>query len=236
MATTEYQANSLSAAISAMREGKFLLLHDSDSRENEVDMVVAAERVTPEHVRAMRTDAGGLVCVALDNKIGNELGIPYLQEILLSASQKYPVLGLLHEELAPYGGRSAFSITVNHRGTFTGITDRDRALTITELAKLSGAAGKAGQDCRQTFASEFKAPGHVHLLLESPGSLTERQGHTELSIYLARLAKMTPAAVICEMLDGTTHNALSVEDARNYAQRHLLPLLDGQQLVTHFLG
>lgn len=234
--SSEYLTNNLDAAISGLREGRFLLLHDSDSREDEVDMVVAAEKVTPEHIRAMRTDAGGLVCVALDNEIGRTLGIPYLQDVLLSASEKYPLLRSLHEEIAPYGGKSAFSITVNHRRTFTGITDRDRALTIRELAKQTKAAVNREADCQKTFASEFKAPGHVHLLLEAPGSLTERRGHTELSLYLTKLAGLTPAAVICEMLDGKTHNALSVEDATNYGQMHSIPLLDGQELVTRFLG
>lgn len=235
MIVQEHLTHRLDSAIGALREGKFLLLHDSDSRENEVDMVAAAERVTPEHVRAMRTDAGGLVCVALGNEIGKQFGITYLQDIFLSASKKHAVLRLLHEETAPYGGRSAFSITVNHRRTFTGITDRDRALTIIELAKLSKTAANGGANCQQTFASKFKSPGHVHLLLESEGSLAERCGHTELSVYLSRLAGMTPAAVICEMLDGKTHNALSAEDARDYAQAHSVPLLDGQQLVAHFL-
>ncbi len=235
MIVPEHLSHSLDSAIRALREGKFLLLHDSDSRENEVDMVVAAERVTPEHVRAMRTDAGGLVCVALGNEIGKELGITYLDEIFLAASKKHEVLRLLHEEVAPYGGRSAFSITVNHQRTFTGITDRDRALTIRELAKLSKTAVNGGENCQKTFASEFKAPGHVHLLLECDGSLAERRGHTELSVYLTRLAGMAPAAVICEMLDGKTHDALSVENARDYAHTHSLPLMDGQQLVAHFL-
>jgi 3,4-dihydroxy 2-butanone 4-phosphate synthase len=103
------------------------------------------------------------------------------------------------------------------------------------LAKLSKVVVNGGEDCQQIFASEFKAPGHVHLLLESQGSLAERCGHTELSVYLCRLAGLAPAAVICEMLDGKTHNALSVEDARDYAQTHSTPLLDGQQLVANFL-
>ncbi len=158
-----------------------------------------------------------------------------MRDILLCAAHQYPVLKSLDEENAPYGGKSAFSITINHKRTFTGITDRDRALTIIELAKLSKIAADGGEDCQQVFASEFKAPGHVHLLLESQGSLAERRGHTELSVYLCRLAGMAPADVICEMLDGKTHNALSVEEARNYAQTHSVSLLDGQQLAAHFL-
>jgi 3,4-dihydroxy 2-butanone 4-phosphate synthase len=204
-------------------------------RENEVDMVVAAELICSEHVQAMRRDAGGLVCLALGCEVGERLGLGTLRDIFLLAAHEYPVLKSLDEENAPYGGKSAFSITINHRRTFTGITDRDRALTIAELAKLSKMAISGGEDCQHVFVSEFKAPGHVNLLLESQGSLARRRGHTELSVYLCRLAGLAPAAAICEMLDGRTHNALSLEDARNYAQAHSLPILNGQQLVTNFL-
>ena len=235
MVTTAHLNGGLEHAISALRQGHFVLLHDSDSRENEVDMVAAAERVTPQHVTTMRTDAGGLVCVALGTEVGKELGIAFLQDIFLSASDKHTVLRSLYQEYAPYGGKSAFSITVNHARTFTGITDRDRALTIVELAKLSGMASNGQVGSRERFASEFKAPGHVHLLLESEGSLVERRGHTELSVYLCRLAGLAPATVICEMLDGKTHNALSVEDAKVYASEHSYPMVDGQELVSHFM-
>jgi len=235
MAITSHLNGSLEDAVSALREGSFVLLHDSDSRENEVDMVAAAQRVTPQHVTTMRTDAGGLVCVALGSEVGKELGITYLQDIFLSASDKHTVLRSLHQEYAPYGGKSAFSITVNHSRTFTGITDRDRALTIVELAKLSEIASKGQGGSRERFEEEFKAPGHVHLLLESEGSLVGRRGHTELSVYLCRLAGLAPATAICEMLDGKTHNALSVEDANAYARAHAYPMIDGQQLVSHFM-
>jgi 3,4-dihydroxy 2-butanone 4-phosphate synthase len=169
MIVTELFTNRLDSAIHALREGKFILLHDSDSRENEVDMIVAAEHVTPDQIKAMRTDAGGLVCVALGNDVGKEIGITYLYDILLAASEKQVIPRSLLEEFATYGGRSAFSITVNHRRTFTGITDRDRALTIMELARLAKTAANGGDGCKEAFASDFKAPGHVHLLLESEG-------------------------------------------------------------------
>ena len=234
MQQLDVSACDLDVALKEFREGKFVLLYDSMGRENEVDMVVAAERVSPEHVKVLRKDAGGLLCLALGCEIGEKLGIASMRDILLFAAHQYPVLKLLDEENAPYGGKSAFSITINHRRTFTGVTDRDRALTITELAKLSRTSVDGEEDLQRVFAAEFKAPGHVNLLLESRGSLAERRGHTELSVYLCRLAGMAPAAVICEMLDGKTHNALSVEDARSYARTHSIPFLEGQQLVGNF--
>jgi len=227
-------ARELELAMNQLRDGNIVLLHDSQSRENEVDMVAAAEFVSPEHIRAMRTDAGGLLCLALGHEVGDKLGITSLHNILRLASKQYPVLQLLEEQEAPYGGRSAFSITINHRQTFTGVTDRDRALTINEMGELSKIAANGGKECRQIFIRDFRAPGHVHLLLESPGSLAERRGHTELSLYLCRLAGIAPAAAICEMLDGKSHNALSVEDARKYAKSHGIPLVEGQELVSKF--
>lgn len=224
----------LDIALKELKRGGFVLLHDSAGRENEVDMVVAAELVSPEHVGIMRRNAGGLVCLALGRDIGERLGLVAMRDILLLAADKYPILKSLDEENAPYGGKSAFSITVNHKRTFTGVTDRDRAMTIAELAKI-GKVALNGEDAQELFGSEFKAPGHVHLLLESKGALAERRGHTELSVYLCRLAGVTPAAAICEMLDAKTHNALSVDDAKEYADTHSIPLLDGEQLVTDFL-
>jgi 3,4-dihydroxy 2-butanone 4-phosphate synthase len=234
MTVLERPNYSIESAINQLREGKFVLLHDSDSRENEVDIVVAAEFATEEHVRTMRTDAGGLVCVALGDEIGKSVGLPFLQDVLLTASMKHPLLKSLHEENAPYGGKSAFSITVNSKETFTGITDRDRAMTIRRLGQIAKMVVENLETAHNVFASEFKAPGHVHLLLESHDSLAGRCGHTELSVFLCKLAGLAPAAAICEMLDGRSHNALSTDDARRYAQSHTLPILDGQQLIAEF--
>ena len=231
MILLERPTYSIESAINQLREGRFVLLHDSDSRENEVDMVAAAEFTTEEHVRTMRTDAGGLVCVALGDEVGKSFGLPFLQDVFLTASKKYPLLRSLHEENAPYGGKSAFSITVNNKETFTGITDKDRSLTIARLGEVAKMVNEDRENAHRTFASEFKTPGHVHLLLEAHDSLAGRRGHTELSVFLCRLAGLAPAAVICEMLDGRSHNALSTDDAMRYAESHSLPILNGQQLI-----
>ena len=234
MVVTE-QLDSAQDALASLRSGGFVLLHDATSRENEVDMVAAADLVLPEHLKAMRTQAGGLVCLALSNKVGRRFGLVRMHEIFQSASRQYPILRELDEEEAPYGDKPAFSITVNHKRTFTGITDLDRALTIAELAKLSRKALREGDDFDSgEFAAEFKAPGHVHLLLESEGSLRQRGGHTELSVYLCKLAGLTPAAVICEMLDGDTYKALTVEDARSFARANRIPILEAQQVSADF--
>ena len=222
-------------AVNELRKGSFVLLHDSQSRENEVDLVIAAELVSPEHVRIMRQDAGGLLCVAVDHAVGSQLGIGYLHDIFDSSAYKFPILRDLAETKEPYGDKPAFSITVNHRRTYTGVTDQDRALTISQIGRIAKRVLENHVDCKVEFIREFKSPGHIHLLLESDDSLARRRGHTELSLYLCKLAGLTPAMAICEMLDGKTYRALSLQDATSYAQKHLLSILDGEKLFTHFL-
>lgn len=226
----------LEPALSSLREGRFILLHDSTAREDEVDIVAAAERITPKHVKTMRSEAGGLLCVAISGMIGEKLGLTHMHEIFESASNRYPILGRLDELDTPYGDKPAFSITVNHRRTFTGVTDLDRSLTITELAKLGRKALKDDGDCQDEFVRQFSAPGHVHLLLEAKRSLAERRGHTELSLYLCKLAGLTPVTAICEMLDGETYKALTIRDALVYARDRSITVVDGKQVVENFLA
>jgi len=233
MVVTERLANSLEDALVSLRGGGFVLLHDATSRENEIDMVLAAEFASPEHVRTMRTEAGGLVCVALSNEIARKLGLVMMHDIFHSAAHQYPILRSLNEDEAPYGGRAAFSITVNHRSTYTGITDLDRSLTICELARLAKKVIENGHDTTGEFVRDFRAPGHVHLLLESEGSLKERRGHTELSVRLCQLAGITPVAALCEMLDGDTHKALSIDSARAFSRRHAIPIIEADQVMSN---
>ncbi|MGD0422066.1 MAG: 3,4-dihydroxy-2-butanone-4-phosphate synthase [Candidatus Bathyarchaeia archaeon] len=236
MPTDDEFVMDLASAISEFRKGKFVLLHDSQSRENEFDLIVASELASPEHVSVMRRDAGGLLCLTVDREVGEGLGLGFLQDILASSVSRYPVLGGLVEVREPYGDRPAFSITINHRKTFTGITDQDRALTIREMGRISKMALENNPNYRFEFIRDFKSPGHVHLLLESEGSLDRRHGHTELSLYLCRLAGLTPSTAICEMLDGKTYRALNMHGAEAYAQEHSLPVIDGEQLLKHYLA
>ena len=218
----------LESAIASLKRGEFVLLHDSAGRENEIDMVAAAEFVTPEHVARMRQHGGGLICMAIDNSFGQNLGIKYMHDILsnsdsFDSKSKEMIMGL-----APYGDHSTFSITINHYQTYTGITDRDRALTIREMANLFRIENK-----RNKFVSSFKTPGHVPLLIGSRGLLASRHGHTEMSIYLAQLAELVPVTAICEMMDAETYSALSVEKAQHYAKQNAIPFIDGKELIEY---
>jgi 3,4-dihydroxy 2-butanone 4-phosphate synthase len=129
----------------------------------------------------------------------------------------------------PYGEEPSFSITINHKDTYTGVTDKDRALTIRNMSNICRLA-KDGYNARDKFFNEFKAPGHVHLLIARKGLLNERNGHTELSIALADMAGITPAVAMCEMLDEQTHEALSIEKAREYGAKHNIMLISADEV------
>ena len=219
---------SLDEALSSLRRGDFILLHDEGKRENEVDMVIAAEFVTPKHIARMRMDAGGLICMSINHALASNIGLDYMHEILSSsqnfdASLKKMIIGT-----APYGDRPSFSISINHKNTFTGITDKERAFTISEMAQLYK---NESSDKKILFNSNFKTPGHVPLLIASEGLLSSRLGHTEMSIYLMKLAGLSPVTAICEMLDSQTYTALSTDKAKKYAKDNAIPYFDGAELV-----
>ena len=216
----------LDEAISSLKRGEFVLLYDSGKRENEVDMVVAAQFVTPEHISRMRQNAGGLICLALEDMFAKSLNLQYMHHILsrstdVDADSKKMIMGT-----APYGDHPTFSISINHKQTYTGITDKDRALTIKEMANLYNSGNAKTQ-----FISSFTTPGHVPLLLASNGLLAKRQGHTEMSVYLAKLANLVPVTAICEMMDAQTYSALTMEKAQKFAKEHAIPFIDGKELL-----
>ncbi len=216
----------LDEAIASLKRGEFVLLYDSGKRENEVDMVVAAQFVTPEHISRMRQNAGGLICLAIGDYFAKSLNLQYMHHILsrsadVDVDSKQMIMGT-----APYGDHPTFSISINHKQTYTGITDKDRALTIKEMANLYHS-----NNAKKEFISSFATPGHVPLLLASNGLLAKRQGHTEMSVYLTELARLTPVTAICEMMDAQTYSALSVEKAQKFAKENAIPFIDGKELL-----
>ncbi|WP_128476793.1 3,4-dihydroxy-2-butanone-4-phosphate synthase [Halorussus pelagicus] len=226
-------AAGVKAAVEAFREGSPVLVHDAADREGETDLIYPAGAVTPEDVSRMRNDAGGLICVALSDEVATAFDLPFLEETLDHPASAAHELG--------YDERSSFSLPVNHRDTYTGITDEDRTTTITELAaaasevqSTSNASGEtASAPTEIDFAAEFRAPGHIHLLRAAPDLLADREGHTELGIALAAAAGREPAVVVCEMLDDETGEALAPEDAKAYAERHGLAYVEGSEVVEY---
>ncbi len=219
----------LEDALDALRKGEMILIYDGEGREGETDLVIGSQFVTPGHVRTLRKDGGGLICVAIHPRIAETLEIPFLVDVWKHAYGRYRVLRDLEANDIPYDEKSSFSITVNHRGTFTGITDKDRALTIKELSRI-GENALNGYDPRE-FGRNFRSPGHVVLLRAAKGLLEERQGHTELSVDLMQRAGLTPVATICEMLhDGG--GSLPPAHAREYAMEHGLAYLEGREIIA----
>jgi len=214
-------------AVRALRDGKFILIHDSESRENEVDMVKAAQYISPQDIATMRNDAGGLICLAISDEIASKLKLTFMHDLLHFASKNNPSLSKIISSLAPYGDRPSFSITVNHVDTFTGITDIDRALTITKMSEICSDIDNYG---KYEFSKKFRSPGHVPILIAAKELLKERSGHTELSIQLMKLALLIPTVVICEMLDSDTGGALKVDKAIEYSKRFNIPLVESLQI------
>ncbi len=207
-------------AVAAFRRGEPVCVHDAADREGETDLIVPAAAVTPDVVATLRNDAGGLICVALAEPVADAWSLPFAADAVDHPASGGPV---------EYDERSSFSLSVNHVDTYTGVTDRDRARTISALGEAAAAAA-AGEYGVEAFAADFRAPGHVHLL-RAAASLRDRRGHTELAIALAEAADREPAAVVCEMLDDATGEALTPADARAYAERHGLPYVEGAALI-----
>jgi len=220
---------SLARAGELLRAGKPVLIYDADGREEEVDLFFAAEHATPDAVRALRSEAGGLVFLAVDPRIGSALELPFLQDLYAEAGEAHPVLRRLIPNDIKYDKRSSFSLTLNHRQTFTGITDNDRSLTITEFAKL-GKRALAGHtsDLMDAFGKSFRAPGHVHLCVGADGLLHTRKGHTEIAVALARLSGVTPVIAGAEMLG--EGKARGKAGALDWANRHNTVLLEGKAI------
>jgi 3,4-dihydroxy 2-butanone 4-phosphate synthase len=213
----------LSRAAELLRAGRPILLYDADGREEECDLFYAAEHATPAAVRTLRQEAGGLVFLAVDPRVGRALELPFLQDLYAEDGARHPVLKRLIPNDIKYDTRSSFSLTINHRQTFTGITDNDRSLTIQEFAKLAKAPDVAA------FGQGFRAPGHVHLCVGADRLLHQRKGHTEIAVALARLAGVTPVLAGAEMLadDG---RARRKADAQAWADAHGTVLLNGKDV------
>src|SRR5271157_218576 len=114
-------------AAESLKKGMMILIYDGDEREGEADLVIGGRFIKPEVVRKLRKDAGGLICQAIPKEGAERLGLPFMTDILESAGGQVKALSCLK---TAYGDRPAFSIAVNHKGVYTGITDNDRSLTI----------------------------------------------------------------------------------------------------------
>ena len=220
----------LALAGDCLAHGEPVLIYDAPDREGETDLVILAERATPELIRLLRKDAGGLLCVAVSDELRRRIGLPFQSEMLELSEHRFPALASLRRQDLKYDARSAFGVTVNHRTNFTGVPDTDRATTVRALGELARDAPTLSDvEVTRRFTSEFTSPGHVPILYAAPGLVTERKGHTELAISLARMAGLSEAAVVCEML-GDSGGPRSPEAARRYAETHGWVFLEGRAI------
>lgn len=193
----------ISEAINDIRQGKMIILVDDQERENEGDLVIAASAVTPQAIAFMATHGRGLICIAMEARRILQLQIPMM-----------PV----HNH-APFG--AAFTVSVEAKeGVTTGISAHDRAHTIHTL--IDPAAGP----------DDWVSPGHLFPLKAQPGGVLVRNGHTEASVDLARLAGLDSSAVICEIMndDGTMAR---LPQLKNFSLKHNLGLYSIQDLVKY---
>lgn len=194
---------SIPEALDDLRQGRMIILVDDEQRENEGDLILAAEKVTPEAINFMANFGRGLICVALP-----ELHIERLQ---------LPPMVVANQ--AKFG--TAFTVSVGAaKGITTGISAADRAKTIQVL--MDPLATK----------DDITSPGHVFPLSAKKAGVIARQGHTEGSVDLTRLAGLQPGGVICEIMnsDGTMAR---LPDLTLFAQQHKLKIISIQQLITY---
>lgn len=192
--------NTIEEALQAIRSGKMIVVVDDKEREHEGDLIAAAELTTPETINFMVTHGRGLVCVPLAQRIIETLKLT-------------PMTAINRDAMG-----TAFTVSVDHRDTTTGISAFERALTVQRLASTDA------------IAEEFRAPGHMFPLKAAQGGVLKRAGHTEAAVDLAEFAGLQPAAVICEILkdDGTMART---NDLFVFAKNHSLPIISVNQLV-----
>jgi 3,4-dihydroxy 2-butanone 4-phosphate synthase / GTP cyclohydrolase II len=205
MTTTAQAIERVSHALDEIRAGRMVILVDDEDRENEGDLVFAAEKVTPESINFMATHARGLICLAMDDALIDRLELPMM----------------VRDNQASLGTAFTVSIEARH-GVSTGISAKDRATTI---------RAAIADDARP---GDVVSPGHVFPLRARRGGVLVRTGQTEGSVVLARLAGLKPAGVICEIMreDGEMARLPELEQ---FAERHGLLLLSVADMISYRL-
>jgi 3,4-dihydroxy 2-butanone 4-phosphate synthase/GTP cyclohydrolase II len=200
----EIRFDNIESAIYDLRAGKSVIVVDDENRENEGDFIALADRVTPETVNFMIRYGRGLLCVPIEAERARELQLPPMVAWNTDA----------------HG--TAFTVSVDHNDTTTGISAYDRAITIRKLIDPSACP------------TDFRRPGHIFPLVAKPGGVLERPGHTEAAVDLAKLCGAYPAGAICEIIksDGTMART---PDLAEFAAEHGLKLITIQSLIQYRL-
>src|SRR5881227_2604813 len=202
-ATETLQFDAIDDVVSDIAKGRIVIVTDDADRENEGDLVIAAEKVTPETVNFMAKHGRGLICVPISNDRAEQLG---LQRMVVQNREMY---------------RTDFTVSVDAaHGVTTGISAHDRAATILAIANPKSAP------------EDLVQPGHVFPLRAKDGGVLRRAGHTEAAVDLASMAGLQPAGVLCEILhdDGTMARLPELMDFR---KKHGLRICTIQSLIAY---
>ncbi len=190
--------NTIQEAIEDIRQGKMVVVVDDEGRENEGDLLMAAEKVTPESINFMAFFGRGMICVPLTEDRAHQLSLN-------------PMVDQNTESM-----RTAFTVTVDHRSAHTGISAFERAETVRQLVNPKSAS------------DDFVRPGHIFPLIARQGGVLQRSGHTEAAVDLARLAGLYPAGVICEIMndDGTMARVPQLQNFCRLHQLKMISVAD----------
>lgn len=192
--------DSVQDAVAAIARGEFVVVVDDEDRENEGDLILAAEFATPKKIGFMIRHTGGVLCVAMPEDRAARLDLPQM------VARNCDSMG------------TAFTVTVDAKaGLTTGISATERAGTIAELARIDAEPG------------DFVRPGHVFPLVARPGGVLERPGHTEAAVDLARLAGVQPVGALSEIVD-PGGEVLRFTDLRRFARAHGLCMISIEAL------
>lgn len=195
--------NSVDEAVAEIQRGKMVIVVDDESRENEGDLIMAAERVTPEAINFISREGRGLICVPMTGERLDELDL-------------HPMVG---KNTSIMG--TAFAVSVDAvEGTTTGISAHDRAATIRALVDPS------------TRPQDLARPGHIFPLRASDGGVLKRAGHTEAAVDLARLAGMRPAGILCEIM-GADGSMARLPELMEMSARFGLAIVSVRALIEH---
>lgn len=205
MTTQEVTINRVLKAIDAIKSGGMVIMVDDEDRENEGDLVFAADHVCPEKINFMTKEARGLICLSLDQKIIDRLKLPMMEDSTKSNAAK----------------TTAFTVSIEAReGVTTGISAADRAHTVRVAVDP-----KSGPD-------DIVVPGHIFPLKARNGGVLQRAGHTEGSVDLVRMSGFSPSSVICEIMNDDGSMA-RLPDLEKFSQKHGIPIVTIADLV-HF--
>ncbi len=199
------QLSTIKEAISAFRSGQFVIIVDDEDRENEGDLVLAADCISTETVNFMATHGRGLICLAMQAALLDRLNIPMMVPDVQNSS----------------GFGTGFTVSVEAiKGVSTGISAADRAQTIKTMI----------DPC--STSADIAMPGHIFPLRARDGGVLERRGQTEASVDLAKLAGLTPAGVICEVMN-TDGSMMRLPGLLKFAQQYNMPVISVEALARH---